>query len=101
MGPYCKFCGTRCFCYFPNETPQYILDAYGSSTIIATCRAGQNFEKGKVGYCYDEIISIIRDAEQRDAPTEAGGGELRKMDNGSIGSFDWSDITDETPRLGG
>jgi Lar family restriction alleviation protein len=59
MGPYCNFCGSRCFCHFPQETPQRILDAYGTSSIIATCRAGQQFEKNKVGYCYDDILKEI------------------------------------------
>lgn len=59
MGPYCKFCDRRCFVYFPDETPPHILKAYGTSTIIATCRAGQLFEKEKIGYCYDDIQAII------------------------------------------
>jgi hypothetical protein len=63
MGPYCKFCGTRCFCYFPKGTPEHILKAYGTSTIIATCLAGQEFERQKVGYCYNDILGEIRAAE--------------------------------------
>lgn len=59
MGPYCNFCGRRCFTYFPQETPQHILSAYGTSTIIATCVGGQRFEKERVGYCYDDIKAII------------------------------------------
>jgi hypothetical protein len=64
MGPYCKFCGTRCFCHFPQETPEHILKAYGTSTIIATCPAGQAFEKQKVGYCYDDIIEATQKGPQ-------------------------------------
>lgn len=56
MGPYCKFCNNRCFVHFPQGTPEHILKAYGSSTIIATCPEGQRFEKEKVGYCYNDII---------------------------------------------
>ena len=63
MGPYCNFCGRRCFCHFPNETPKHILDAYGTASIIATCRAGQEFERSKIGYCYDDIMEQIRAAE--------------------------------------
>jgi hypothetical protein len=63
MGPYCNFCGERCFCHMPQETPEHILKAYGTSTIIATCAAGQAFEKQKVGYCYDDIIKAIKDAQ--------------------------------------
>lgn len=65
MGPYCKYCGQRCFTHFPTETPQKILDAYNetynrSIDIIATCKQGQAAEKEKCGYCYDDIINIIR-----------------------------------------
>ncbi len=55
MGPYCKFCNNRCFVHMPAETPMYILAAYGTSTIIATCSAGQAFEKEKTGWCYGDI----------------------------------------------
>jgi hypothetical protein len=58
MGPYCKFCGERCFVPFPEGTPKHILEAYGSASIIATCRRGQEFERQKIGYCYDDIQSI-------------------------------------------
>ena len=58
MGPYCNFCNQRCFTYFPQETPDYILRAYGTSTIIATCQGGQRFEKQRVGYCYDDILAV-------------------------------------------
>lgn len=67
MGPYCNFCDTRCFCHFPQGTPDHIREAYGSSTIIATCSGGQQFEKRKVGYCYDDIIAAIADAEEEEA----------------------------------
>lgn len=59
MGPYCKFCDRRCFCYFPDKTPKHILEAYGTCTIIATCPGGQAFEKEKVGYCYNDIMAEI------------------------------------------
>jgi hypothetical protein len=61
MGPYCNFCGTRCFVPFPDHTPEHILKAYGTSTIIATCSIGQEFEKKKVGYCYDEIMKLAKE----------------------------------------
>lgn len=60
MGPYCKFCGSRCFTYFPEQTPENILDAYTPGvSIIATCAAGQKFEQEKIGYCYDDIVAAI------------------------------------------
>jgi hypothetical protein len=63
MGPYCKFCDTRCFCYFPQNTPTEILEAYGTSTIIATCPAGQAFEKKQTGYNYDMIKFAVAHVE--------------------------------------
>lgn len=59
MGPYCKFCDNRCFTHFPDATPQYILVAYKTNNIIATCRGGQDFEMGRIGYSYDEILKHI------------------------------------------
>ena len=59
MGPYCKFCDNRCFVYLPMATPPHILKAYGTNTIIATCRGGQKFEKEKIGYCYNDIQEAI------------------------------------------
>lgn len=60
MGPYCKFCNRRCFVPLPLGTPPEIVKAYGSSTIIATCPAGQAFEKERVGYCHDDIHQVLK-----------------------------------------
>lgn len=61
MGPYCRFCNTRCFVYFPEKTPLKALKAYGFSTIIATCKGGQAFEKVDTGgWCHDEILKAIK-----------------------------------------
>ena len=62
MGPYCNFCNQRCFVHMPAGTPAKIVAAYGTSTIIATCPAGQKFEREKVGYCYDDIKRAIASA---------------------------------------
>ncbi len=60
MGPYCKFCGQRCFAYFPDETPAEVLERYSPSvTIIATCPQGQEYERHVAGYCYDDIKRLI------------------------------------------
>ena len=58
MGPYCNFCEKRCFCHFPQDTPHYILKAYGTSTIVASCPKGQALEKQEVGFCLDDIKAI-------------------------------------------
>ncbi|GED55856.1 hypothetical protein EDM54_12965 [Brevibacillus borstelensis] len=60
MGPYCKFCGQRCFVYLPMETPKEALEAYGTSTIIATCKDGQSYEKSRTGWCLDDIKAAIK-----------------------------------------
>lgn len=64
MGGYCKFCDRRCFTWFPEDTPQHILDAYGTSGIIATCSGGQKFEREKVGYCLDDIRTILSEKNE-------------------------------------
>jgi hypothetical protein len=62
MGPYCKFCDNRCFVYLPEETPEHIVRAYGTATLVATCLGGQRFEKEKTGYCYSDIVEAKRAA---------------------------------------
>jgi len=69
MGPYCKFCGQRCFTPLPMNTPPEALNAYRgnggldgrnrSIDIIATCPAGQAFEKERIGWCYDDIQAAL------------------------------------------
>lgn len=62
MGPYCKFCGQRCFTPFPDWTPDHILAAYGKNTIVATCAGGQGFEKARIGYCFDDFSATAADS---------------------------------------
>ncbi len=62
IGPYCRFCQTRCFAHLPANTPQEIRTAYGTSTIIATCAAGQVFEVQEVGWSWDLIQEAIEGA---------------------------------------
>ena len=66
MGPYCNFCNQRCFVHLINA-PAEAIEAYGTSSIIATCRAGQRFEKDRVGWCYADI-----EAWRKNQPAEAG-----------------------------
>ena len=54
MGPYCKFCNNRCFTPIPAGTPDRIVKVFNCD-IIATCAAGQEFEKKKIGYCYADV----------------------------------------------
>ncbi len=57
MGPYCKFCGQRCFVPITVAWPAHIVRAYGRNSIAATCPKGQRFEKEKLGYCYDDAFA--------------------------------------------
>ena len=59
MGPYCKFCNSRCFVHLPTDTPKEALEAYGTSTIVATCERGQAFELEKVGWNYTKIRQAV------------------------------------------
>ena len=61
MGPYCKFCNTRCFVPLTASTPEHIQKAYGNNSIAATCKQGQAFEKEKIGYCYQDILDAAAD----------------------------------------
>ena len=60
MGPYCTFCNQRCFTSFPEEAPDFILNAYGTCSLMATCKEGQEFEKKKLGWCYDDVQNVIK-----------------------------------------
>lgn len=59
MGPYCNFCGSRCFVHMPMDAPKEAVKAYGSSTILATCPSGQALEKRETGWCYADILAAI------------------------------------------
>jgi hypothetical protein len=62
MGPYCKFCGRRCFVPFPKDAPPEILAAYRPGvSIVATCAEGQQFEKEATGYCLADIEAAIKE----------------------------------------
>jgi hypothetical protein len=55
MGPYCKFCGTRCFVPVTDRWPKHIIEAYGRFGLAATCPTGQQLEKQRLGYCWDDV----------------------------------------------
>jgi len=58
MGPYCHFCDQRCFVPIHTGWPEEVWKRYGTSTIAATCAAGQRFEKEKLGVCYADALAI-------------------------------------------
>ena len=67
MGPYCKYCNTRCFAFFPKWTPTHVLEAYRPGvTIIATCHQGQAAEKEATGYCWSDIQAMRPEASPAD-----------------------------------
>lgn len=62
MGPYCQFCGTRCFVPMTENLWELMSEAqrecyrtHRPLDIIATCPEGQAFEKARIGVCYREI----------------------------------------------
>lgn len=75
MGPYCKYCDTRCFVHLPEHTPAHVIQAYHQkgfmSPIIATCKRGQAFEQDRIGWCYDTIKAGIEATTQ--TFTRSGG----------------------------
>jgi len=46
MGPYCNFCGQRCFVHDPTSV---------GVGLLATCPKGQKLDKQKLGHCWDEV----------------------------------------------
>lgn len=71
MGPYCKFCQTRCFVPMPNDTPFVIFDAYRAAggtvvDIVATCEGGKAYEKEKTGYCHTDIQEQAQEVQYLD-----------------------------------
>lgn len=90
MGPYCEFCGRRCFVYFPHGTPTEILDAYKGATIIATCRGGRLFERLAIGYCYDDILAAIEKPEFPHGEFDNGKHWVEPETNGEL-----RQVTDE------
>lgn len=70
MGPYCKFCDQRCFVHLTEQMwniaevraayEQYREHGGHIPDIIATCHAGQAFEKGRIGMCYGDIQALLQ-----------------------------------------
>jgi hypothetical protein len=52
MGPYCKFCGSRCF--LPRAGAQL-----GTTTILATCRRGMAHDLKTSGYTHRTAINPV------------------------------------------
>jgi hypothetical protein len=61
MGPYCKFCGQRCFVPVTYQWPEYAIRALRHITIVATCDAGQKLEKEKFGVCWNEVKDKLKE----------------------------------------
>lgn len=57
MGPYCRFCGERCFVKPREWWPKEMIEAYSPLTLAATCHEGQKFEKKHLGYCFDDAVA--------------------------------------------
>ena len=62
MGPYCKYCGERCFVHM-DRWPDHVKKAYGypdKATIASTCRGGQAFERKLTGFSYDDVKGAVK-----------------------------------------
>jgi hypothetical protein len=46
-----------------NAPPEAVA-AYRTATIIATCPAGQQWEKERFGWCYDDIKAAVSPTTQ-------------------------------------
>ena len=70
MGPYCKFCDTRCFAYLPSNTPDHFTKIMRKKlpfiiiTVLATCEEGQSHDKSVFGFSYDDIVEASYPAEE-------------------------------------
>jgi hypothetical protein len=63
MGGYCRYCQTRCFVPFPPGTPLEAINAYRPGvSVIATCPAGQAFERRETGWDYQRIQKALSKA---------------------------------------
>lgn len=53
MGPYCRYCGHRCF------VPRYIIDpsGYRRGLLMATCEKGMDHDGTVTGYTYKTAIN--------------------------------------------
>lgn len=94
MGPYCKFCGTRCFVHLPTATPEHVIQAYGTVTIAATCAKGQQLEKSLVGFCYSDIQSMINAAHSANIVPKVRPKHAEQPASAVSQSLDW--LTSET-----
>lgn len=68
MGPYCKFCNSRCFVPADMEdrkVPDTFAEKYRQRgyPILATCKAGKEFDKSVLGFNYDDLIWIKNGGE--------------------------------------
>lgn len=63
MGPYCNFCGRRCFTHLPEGTPQSFLETAKekgySSLILATCARGKECDTRVLGFNISDILNEI------------------------------------------
>lgn len=63
MGPYCKFCDSRCFHHpdyvaraLPKIHLQKMLRTHGEIMMMASCPGGKAFEKKELGFSADDFI---------------------------------------------
>jgi hypothetical protein len=94
MGPYCNYCGRRCF------LPRIIPDGprRGESLILATCERGMAHDQAVTGHTHKTAINPVTDPE---AACRAGTGLADGLDDFLVRVPDHhNDLGDWCPRSG-
>ena len=60
MGPYCRYCGRRCF--LDRVIPGGLLK--GRSFLLATCALGMAHDLESAGYTHETALNPVLQAEQ-------------------------------------
>lgn len=69
MGPYCRFCDSRCFYHpihvverLPRDLANRLIDRVGEVPMLASCPAGRAFDKQATGVSADDFLPEKREA---------------------------------------
>lgn len=59
----CQFCQQQCFVPLTTQAPPEMALPFiiRKVNMMATCRQGQKFDKGLIGYCFDDILAEVPD----------------------------------------
>lgn len=77
MGPYCDFCGNRCF-----VERVYPKDSQWKSTFMATCSKGMEHDQEKTGYDCNTALNPVSDPRFIDSPVNRVESVYRLVEAG-------------------